>query len=73
MLKKGQLIRWVVEFEGYKADEKEVIEGFDPVYNYGIVMEVGSDQRGIVVYCYQKGEPDWTILYLINDKIEVLN
>ncbi len=73
MLKKGQLIRWIVDYHGYQADEEQVVSGFDPVYKYGIVMEVGSDQKGVVVYCYESGEINWTLLYLINDKIEVLN
>jgi hypothetical protein len=34
---------------------------------------VGSDSKGVVVYCYESGEINWTMLYLINDKIEVLN
>jgi len=73
VLKKGQLIRWIVDYHGYRADEEQVVSGFDPVYKYGIVMEVGSDQKGVVVYCYESGEINWTMLYLINDKIEVLS
>jgi|TARA_R100001244_G_scaffold113319_1_gene83911 hypothetical protein len=73
VLKKGQLVRWVVDYAGFQADEDRVIKGIEPIYKYGIVMEVGSDSKGVVVYCYESGEINWTMLYLINDKIEVLN
>tara|TARA_Y100000310_G_scaffold29428_1_gene27899 strand:- start:2266 stop:2487 length:222 start_codon:yes stop_codon:yes gene_type:complete len=73
VLKKGQLIRWIVDYAGFQADEERVIKGIDPIYKYGIVMEMGSDNKGVVVYCYEKTDIKWTLLYLINDKIEVLS
>ena len=45
-----------------------------PIYNYGIVMEVAHPDelpRNVVVFCFADGT--WQMLHMIHDKFEILN
>ena len=73
-LKRGDLIRWVVDHDIYEADE-HVLRGISPNYRHGIIMEVSKkDPNAIIVCCYDcKKEANWVILNLIQDDIEILS
>ena len=74
MLKKGQLVRGVVDYRAFEAyDDSNIVRGIDPIYKYGIIMEVGSDNQCVVVCCYEKDISRWLMLNLIHDNIEVIN
>ena len=74
MLKKGQLVRWVVDYNVFEAyDDSSKVRGVDPIYKYGIIMEVGTDSQSVVVCCYEKDMSEWIILNLIHDNFEVLS
>ena len=75
-LKRGDLIRWVIDHEVYEADV-DVLRGIQPNYRHGIVMEISTkDANAVVVYCYdckKKWEGDWMILNLKQEEFEVLS
>ena len=74
MLKKGQLVRWVVDYNVFEAyDDSSKVRGVDPIYKYGIIMEVGAASQSVVVCCYEKDMSEWIILNLIHDNFEVLS
>ena len=73
-LKRGDLIRWIVDHDIYEADE-DVLRGISPNYRHGIIMEVSKkDAHAVIVCCYDcKKEGDWVILNLVQDELEVLS
>tara|TARA_R110000824_G_scaffold357689_2_gene545265 strand:+ start:741 stop:983 length:243 start_codon:yes stop_codon:yes gene_type:complete len=73
-LKRGDLIRWIVDHDIYEADE-HVLRGISPNYRHGIIMEVSKkDSNAIIACCYDcKKEGDWVILNLVQDELEVLS
>ena len=75
-LKRGDLIRWVVDHEIYEASG-DVLVGICPNYRHGIIMEVShQDPNAIMVYCYDcktRKENNWMILNREYDKLEVLS
>jgi len=74
VLKKGQLVRWVVDYEVFAAySDSSGVKGIGPIYKYGIVMEVGKGNKSIVVCCYEKEDAGWILLHLVHDKIEVVS
>lgn len=74
MLKKGQLVRWVVDYAVFEAyDDSSKVKGIDPIYKYGIIMEVGNDSQSVVVCCYEKEVAEWVILNMIHDNFEILS
>ena len=74
-LKRGDLIRWVVDWGVYAASAEGHVRRKYPQYCHGIVMEVSEkDTHAVVVYCYDcKTEGGWTILHMIHDKFEILS
>ena len=74
-LKKGCLIRWVIDYESFAAPSSVSSDGVvpqNPIYSYGIVMEAGKTHgASIMVFCFNDGE--WTMLNLIHDEIEILS
>jgi hypothetical protein len=74
-LKKGCLIRWVIDYESFAAPSSVSSDGVvpqNPIYSYGIVMEAGGTQgASIMVFCFNDGE--WIRLNLIHDEIEILS
>ncbi len=75
-LKRGSLVRWVVDYEYYAAPgDASGVFPHDPIYNYGIVMEVGNagedGSQNIAVFCFADGT--WQLLHMIHDNFEVLS
>ena len=72
-LQKGCLVRWIIDYEYYAAPATSGgIIPQEPIYNYGIVMEVSeSDPYAVVIFCFDNG--GWTILNMIHDEFEILN
>ena len=75
MLKKGQLVRWVVDYGGFQADEDRVIKGIEPIYKYGIVMLVSQVNTAAIVVHSCGFETDFRLIILdgAEDDIEVLS
>ena len=75
-LKRGDLVRWVIDHEIYEASE-DTLKGIKPNYRYGIVIEVSAvDGNAVMLYCYdckKKHESSWMILNLAHDEFEVLS
>jgi|TARA_R110000824_G_scaffold195875_2_gene378786 hypothetical protein len=70
-LKRGDLVRWVIDHDIYESDG-DVLRGVSPNYKYGIIMEVsGVDPNAVIIFSYDDG--GWTILNLIHDSFEVLS
>jgi hypothetical protein len=74
-LKRGDLIRWVVDWGIYAVAPNGYTRGKYPQYCHGIVMEVSNKAPdAITVYCYDcKNEGQWTVLHMIHDTFEILS
>lgn len=75
-LKRGSLVRWVVDYEYYAAPgDYGGVHPREPIYNYGIVMEVGltegDNPHNIAVFCFADGT--WQLLHMIHDNFELLS
>ena len=75
-LKRGDLVRWVVDHNIYEATG-DVLRGISPNYRHGIIMEVSAiDSNSVMVLCYdckKRGESNWMILNMAHDNFEVLS
>ena len=73
-LKRGDLVRWVIDHEIYEASG-DVLIGIKPNYRHGIIMEVSTkDKNAVMIYCYDcNKEGNWMILNLIHDEFEILS
>jgi len=75
-LKRGDLIRWVVDHDIYEASG-DVLTGISPNYRYGIIMEVSTkDSTAVMVFCYdckKRREGNWMILNVEQDRLEILS
>jgi len=70
-LKRGDLVRWVVDHNIYESNG-DVLIGRDPNYKYGIIMEVSSiDPNAVIVCSFDRG--NWTVLNFIHDDFEILS
>ena len=71
---KGDLVRWVIGHATFAA-HPDRLEGVDPIYKYGIVMQVShKDPQAIVVHSYGRSvEPRLIILDGTDDDIEALS
>ena len=74
-LKRGDLIRWVVDWGVYAISTGGEAYGRYPQYCHGIVIEVShKDADALVVFCYDcKNEGGSTILHSARDKFELLS
>ena len=76
-LKRGSLVRWVVDYEYYAAPgDLGGVYPQEPIYNYGIVMKVGlsgedGSHNNIAVFCFADGT--WQLLHMIHDNFELLS
>ena len=72
-LKRGQLVRWIIDYEYYAAPSTSYgIIPQGPIYTYGIVLEVSeSDSGAVVVFCFQDGT--WNLLNMLHDQFEILS
>lgn len=75
ILKRGDLIRWVVDWGIYAISANGEAHGQYPQYCHAIVIEVSQkDPEAIVAYCYDcKNEGGYTILHLKHDKFELIS
>jgi hypothetical protein len=72
-LKRGQLVRWAVDYEYYAAPStSHGVMPQKPIYMYGIVLEVSeTDSGAVVVFCFQDGT--WSLLNMLHDQFEILS
>ena len=55
-LKRGDLVRWVIDHDIYEASG-DVLVGVSPNYRHGIIMEVSAkDNNAIMIY---RSDRDW--------------
>ena len=73
-LKRGDLVRWIVDHDVYEADVN-TLRGIKPNYKHGIIMEVSKkDSDAVIVCCTDcKRYGNWLVLNLIHDELEVLS
>jgi hypothetical protein len=75
-LKRGDLVRWVVDHDIYESSG-DVLVGVSPNYRHGIIMEVSDvDPHAVMILCYdckKRKESNWMILNMIHDDFEVLS
>jgi|TARA_Y100000034_G_scaffold92308_1_gene111520 hypothetical protein len=73
-LKRGDLVRWIVDHDVYEADGN-TLRGIKPNYRHGIIMEVSKKDGNAVIICCTdcKKHGNWLILNLIHDEFEVLS
>tara|TARA_R100001163_G_C5067418_1_gene206522 strand:+ start:5264 stop:5509 length:246 start_codon:yes stop_codon:yes gene_type:complete len=73
-VKKGAYIRWVVGHRVFQASATGLL-GSDPIYRYGIVMEVSQvDPNAIVVHSdIESRDHHLIILDIIDDNVEILS
>jgi len=65
------LIRWVTTHKSYEANG-DVLVGLDPVYSYGIVMEVSKkDPSYLAVASFADGR--WHVVDVHNNDIKVIS
>ena len=70
-IKKGSLVEWVVGHKSYQSDG-DVLIGLDPIYKYGIVMEISHKNMDyIAVASLQDGS--WHVIDLKHDEIFILS
>ena len=69
---RGDLVRWVREYAFYEADDKGNAWPHDPVYEYGLVMEVSyKDNNALIVFGFTAKQ-----LFVVNkgsDAIETIS
>ena len=71
-LKRGDLIRWVEDYDMYAASETE-IQPIKPLYAYGIIIEVSKSDAKSVVVCKLKNDGSSIILHMIHDGFEIVS
>jgi hypothetical protein len=71
---KGTYIRWIVGHRVFQASETRLV-GTDPIYRYGIVMEVSHvDPNAIIVHSDNEHRGNHLIILdIIEDDIEILS
>tara|TARA_Y100000592_G_scaffold21189_1_gene32600 strand:- start:1493 stop:1726 length:234 start_codon:yes stop_codon:yes gene_type:complete len=68
---KGTLIKWVSTHKSYEANG-DVLVGLEPIYSYGIVMEVSrKDPSYLAVASFTDGR--WHVVDVHNDDIKVIS
>tara|TARA_R110000824_G_scaffold92217_4_gene223876 strand:+ start:7740 stop:7979 length:240 start_codon:yes stop_codon:yes gene_type:complete len=72
-LKRGALIRWIIDYEYFAAPAHSGgVEPYEPIYMYGVIMEVSNiDHKSVAVACVQDGR--WVFLNMIHDEFEILS
>ena len=71
VVQKGFLIKWIHGHHAYEADG-DVLVGVDPIYKYGIIMEVSKKKPSyFIVASHDDGK--WHILDVYEDDIEILS
>jgi len=67
-------VRWIVGHRVFQATESNLV-ATDPIYRYGIVMEVSQvDPNAIVVHSDTEPRGNYLIILdVINDDVEILS
>ncbi len=68
----GDLVRWVVDWHSFKASADGSVEGFEPVYCYGVITSVSS-AGAVRVYFHDKEQGGWRSLHMIHDRFEIVS
>ena len=69
---RGDLVRWVSDYTLFAADDRGNAWPHNPVYEYGIVMDVSDvDPWAVVVYCTSQGF--WFTAQVLDDDLEILS
>lgn len=71
-LSKGDLIRWVDDYDMYAASEDE-IQPIHPIYAYGIIIEVSKNDPKNVVVCRLESNGPNLVLHMIHDGFELVS
>tara|TARA_R110001583_G_scaffold11785_2_gene52878 strand:- start:310 stop:543 length:234 start_codon:yes stop_codon:yes gene_type:complete len=71
-LKKGDLIRWIIDYNVYEASEDEVLP-IDPIYAYGIIFEVSVQDPNNVVVCQIREDGTLLMIHMIHDGFELVS
>ena len=71
-LKKGDLIRWIIDYNIYEAGEHEVLP-INPVYAYGIIFEVSIQDPNNVVVCQIRKDGTLLMIHMIHDGFELVS
>lgn len=70
--RKGDLVRWVSDYNLLAADDVGNVWPNDPVYEFGVVMDVSeTDPWAVVIYSTSVGI--WFTAQILDDDIEILS
>ena len=71
---KGDYIRWLTGHSVYEADEDSLV-GVEPIYTYGIVMEVSNVDPGAIIVHSAVPDKVARLVILSNDidEIEIMS
>ena len=71
--KRGDLIKWVSHHNVFEASSTDV-RGIDPVYRFGIVLEVSSSKTSaIIAHCFDCKNSTLVILDAEFDYVELIS
>ncbi len=68
---KGTLIKWVESHKSYEANG-DILVGLEPVYNYGIIMEVSHKNPNYLAVA-SFGDGRWRVVDVHNDDIKIIS
>ena len=71
-INRGDLVRWIVDYELFAADDTGKTYPLEPVYQYGIVVEVSPEDPSMVVI-YNPYQAEWWIGNKAGDQIEIIS
>jgi len=71
-INRGDLVRWIVDYELFAADDTGNAYPLEPVYQYGIVVEVSQEDPAVVVI-YNPYQAEWWIGNKADDQIEIIS
>ena len=70
--RRGDLVRWVKEFTFFAADDQGNAWPHDPIYEYGLVMEVSeTDSNALIVHGFSS--KSLFIVDMNHDEVEVIS
>jgi len=71
-LKKGDLIRWIIDHDVYAVSGSEV-QPIKPVYAYGIIIDVSLNDSKNVVVCRLEKDGSTLMMHMIHDGFEIVS
>ena len=72
LIKRGDLVRWIVDYESFAADDVGMVYPYDPIYEYGIVIEVSQKDSNCVVI-YNPKNAEWCLGDLRDKNLEIIS